>query len=126
VVYTVSCGTVLPVIDSNSGWYEVQWAGNAVWVGGARVAILGAGSSSCSNARTFQIGDQVVTYVPTGCLSLRYSPSRTAGYDSCVSNNHVYIIENGPIDVGGDDWFEVWSPSTGDGWALAQYLYTIS
>jgi hypothetical protein len=67
-----------------------------------------------------------VIYVPTGCLSLRYSPSRTARYDSCVSNNHVYTIENGPIEVSGDDWFEVWSPSTGDGWTLAQYLYAIS
>jgi hypothetical protein len=125
IVFTASCGDVLPVIDSTSGWYEVLSGGSAVWVGGARVVPLSSRPSySCADARTFQIGDEAVTYVPTGCLSLRYTPSRDASYDSCVNNGHVYVIENGPIEVNGEDWFEVWSRSTGDGWSLAQYLYT--
>jgi hypothetical protein len=124
IFFTASCGDALTVIGSSSGWYHVLWGGNALWVGGARVVSAGnLGSSSCRGARTFQIGDEVVTYVETGCLSLRYTPSRSAGYDYCVNNAHHYVIENGPIEVNGDDWFAVWSAGTGDGWSLAEYLY---
>lgn len=112
IVYTASCGDVFQVVAStSSGWYEVTWNGNYLWLGGARVADAGSSlAPDCSNARTFQIGDTVTTYVATGCLSLRYTPSRNAPYDQCVANGYAYVIVNGPIEVNGEDWFEVQSP----------------
>jgi hypothetical protein len=33
------------------------------------------------------------------------------------------VVINGPIEVAGEDWLAVTSPTTGSGWSLAQYLY---
>jgi Bacterial SH3 domain len=124
VYYTAACGDTFRVVDSSNGWYEVNAGGTFVWVGGARVANAASpGRYSCAGGRTFQIGDGVITRVQSGCLSLRYTPSRSAGYDSCVENGHYYVIQNGPLEVNGEDWFDVWSPSTGSGWSLAEFLY---
>lgn len=123
---TASCGEVFPVIDAVQGWYEVVYDanGDTAWVGGARVGDANNPPIfDCTDATTFQPGDTVGTAVVNGCLSLRYSPSRDAGYDYCVGNGHLYTILNGPVDVNGEDWFDVTSASTGEGWVLAQYLY---
>src|SRR6478672_4291984 len=80
VFYTASCGDTFPVVDSRSGWYQVRTSGTLVWVGAARVASAdSAPRFSCAGGRTFQIGDGVITRVQSGCLSLRYTPSRNAG-----------------------------------------------
>jgi hypothetical protein len=124
ISYTASCGDFLTVVGARDGWYEVYAHATYLWVGGARVADAAAPPSyDCSAAFTFQIGDEVQTLVPSGCLSLRYTPSRQAPYDYCVENGHHYFIANGPIEVDGEDWFEVWSASTDSGWVLAEYLY---
>jgi hypothetical protein len=40
-----------------------------------------------------------------------------------VADGEAKIVD-GPFDPGtGEDWFEVYSASTGTGWALAEYLY---
>lgn len=124
----LSCGAYLRVLGQNAGWYYVSYVDAVTptttgWVGKARVADANAPLSAvCAHAVTFQVGQHVYTRVASGCLSLRVSPSRSAVYYHCVSNYHGYVIVNGPIAVGADDWFQVTSRSTGTGWALAQYL----
>jgi hypothetical protein len=124
----LGCGAYLRVLGQNAGWYYVSYVDAVTpittgWVGKARVAGANAPLSSvCAHAVTFQVGQHVYTRVASGCLSLRVSASRSAVYFHCVSNYHDYVIVNGPIAVGVDDWFQVTSRSTGIGWALAQYL----
>ena len=124
----LGCGAYLRVLGQNAGWYYVSYVDAVTpmttgWVGKARVADANAPLSAvCARAVTFQIGQHVYTRVASDCLSLRVSPSRSAVYHHCVSNYHDYVIVNGPIAVGVDDWFQVTSRSTGIGWALAQYL----
>ncbi len=121
---TLSCGARVASFDLQNGWYHVRTAAGSVgWVGGARAApVAGAPTYNCSNAITYQVGTRVVTHVASGCLSLRATPSRQATYAHCVPNGHVYVIINGPISVAGEDWFGVFSSSTGSGWSLANYL----
>jgi hypothetical protein len=119
------CGAQVTLMSQGQGWYRVFVASPTAigWVGGARVALLRRTPAySCAGAVTYQVGDHVRTQVPTGCLSLRSSPSRQAPYTHCVANGHLYVITNGPIEVAGEDWFGVFSPSTGGGWCLARYL----
>lgn len=121
----VPCGTQLTLVGQTQGWYHVFKTKPAAfgWVGGLRVAPLGSAPAfSCAGAVTYQVGDRVRTHVATGCLSLRSSPSPQAPYVHCVANGHIYAITNGPIEVAGEDWFGVFSASTGSGWSLARYL----
>jgi hypothetical protein len=39
-----------------------------------------------------------------------------------VPSGYQYVVTNGPIEVAGEDWLEVWSEATGSGWVLARYL----
>jgi hypothetical protein len=124
----LGCGAYLHVIGGNAGWYKVRYVDAVTpletgWVGKARVGDKNTPLTAiCANAITFNIGQRVYTKVASGCLSLRVTPSRSAVYHYCVANYHEYVIVNGPIGVGADDWFEVTSGSTGTGWGLAQYL----
>ena len=131
ILATVSCGTVLRVLGATDGWYRVTpeislsaAGGNPEgWVGGARVADAGNPPQfECRNAVTYQVNDEVVTRVQTGCLSLRDTPSRDGAILACVPNGTRYTIVNGPVEVDGEDWFEVRNASTGRGWSLAQFL----
>ncbi|HVC82097.1 MAG TPA: SH3 domain-containing protein [Chloroflexota bacterium] len=123
--HTLPCGSMMQVVGVQGGWFHVIANGSRVhgWIGGARVAdAANPPAFDCTDSYTFQVGDHAYTYVKTGCLSLRVSPSRIAVYHSCVRNFHDYTVTNGPIAVAGEDWFGVTSTSTGGGWALAQYL----
>jgi len=124
VLDTVSCGDVLPVIGFQDGWVHVIDGDIDGWIGGSRVAVGSPPAPAhCEGARTFYLGEEVATSVKTGCLSLRNEPSEDARMLSCVKNGHEYTIWNGPFDPGtGDDWFFVYSPSTGYGYVLAKYL----
>ena len=123
ILVTAACNDVLEVQESRGGWHRVSRGGVVGWVGAARIAAgANPGPADCRGATTFPVGSQVVTSVPTGCLSLRREPSRDAPYDQCVPNGHRYQIVNGPREVEGQDWFEVRSPSTGNGWSLAEFL----
>ncbi len=121
---TLPCGMDLSMLDAASGWYHVTTKSAMTgWVGGLRVTVLSSKPQySCADAVTYPVGTHVSTYVPTGCLSLRSEPSRQAPYAHCVANDHIYVITNGPIEVRGEDWFGVYSPSTDGGWSLAKYL----
>jgi len=123
-VYVVAaCGEQLPVVAIGNGWYQVHTPTGDLWVGGARVAdAANPPAYDCSGAVTFQTNDQVVTSVPSGCLSLRETPATDAPYVYCVDNGHRYVIVNGPIAADGEDWFQVTSASTGSGWVIARYL----
>jgi hypothetical protein len=124
IVVTASCGETLSVVGSQDGWYEVYSRAQYLWVGGARVADAARPPQfSCREAVTFQVFDTVETFVVTGCLSLRAYASRNAPFEHCVTNGHRYTILNGPIEVAGEDWFEVWSGETGSGWVLAQFIF---
>lgn len=124
IVVTASCGETLSVVSARDGWYEVYSRAQYLWVGGARVADAARPPAfSCREAVTFQVFDTVETFVVTGCLSLRAFASRTAPFEHCVTNGHRYTILNGPIEVSGEDWFEVWSAETGSGWVLAQFIF---
>jgi hypothetical protein len=112
----VPCGTQLTLVGQTQGWYRVFKTKPAAfgWVSGLRMTPLGSAPAFiCAGAVTYQVGDRVRTHVPTGCLSLRSSPSRQASYAHCVANGHIYAITNGPIEVAGEDWFGVFSASTG-------------
>lgn len=123
IAAVASCGEHLSVVGEAGGWYRVYSRAQYLWVGGARVADEGSRPRpDCSQGFTFEPGDTVITYVASGCLSLRRTPSRSAEYYSCVDNGHRYIIGNGPIASEGEDWFEVWSEGMGYGWVLAQHL----
>lgn len=144
----IPCGTVLDVIAQQPGWYHVLlstpvsrrdtllWDG---WVGGVRVRPLtDAPSDDCRDAVTFPPGIEVVTGVPTGCLSLRTQPARTAPLvrranpiastveDVCVQNGTHYWVVGGPVEVDGEDWLEVGADGIGRGWALADYLTPVT
>jgi hypothetical protein len=124
IVMVMECGSRVGVSGASAGWYHVYAGRYAGWVGGARVAdAQNPPAYDCTDSYTFQMGNHVYSYVRTGCLSLRVQPSRNAAYHHCVSNHHDYVVTNGPIEVAGEDWFGVTSPSTGSGWSLAQYLY---
>jgi Bacterial SH3 domain len=125
IVHTMPCGTTMRVLGQHNGWYRVTQGSRPYngWVGGARVAdSTNAPAYDCTDAYTFQPYQHGYTYVKTGCLSLRSNPSRAASYAHCVGNLHDYIVTNGPIEVAGEDWFGVYSRSTGGGWVLAVYL----
>ncbi len=126
IYYNAACGDILYVTDSWQGWYQVyspDYGGGLLWVGGARVAnASNPPYFSCRNAVPYQMGDRVVSFVPSGCLSVRYYPSRQAPYDYCVRNGTGFTLINGPIEVNGEDWFGVTSRATGDGWVLADYI----
>lgn len=80
-------------------------------------------SADCSGGLSLSVGQPVRTYVPSGCLSLRATPSRSAAMLTCVENGWGYQIVNGPVDPGtGEDWFEVYNSRTGSGWVLADHL----
>ena len=125
VLFIVPCDSLLPVIAERGGWIQTEIGGLFGWVGGGRVRVgTNPPHADCEGGFTFDVGDVVATFVPTGCLSLRAEPSRDAHIYHCVSNGHRYRIVNGPIDPGsGEDWFEVWSSSTGSGWVLAEHIF---
>ena len=116
-----SCGQSLSLLDEQTGWYHVSVSGRDGYVGGARAVTPGA-PVDCRNAVSYQVGDEVVTQVQTGCLSLRTAPSRDASYNQCVPNGTRYRITGGPVEVNGEDWLPVTNPSIGSGWVLAQFL----
>lgn len=124
IYWMASCNDLFLVIGRAGDWYEVlDTDGTSGWVGGARVAVGAAPPRvDCRGAVTFQAGGVVYVTTPSGCLSIRHQPSRTATFDACVPGGSLLEIMNGPIEVAGEDWFEVWSPSTGRGWALAAYM----
>ncbi len=124
IVHSSDCGDLWPVLETRNGWVRVTNGVADGWIGGARVA-LGSPPpfADCSGGRSLSVSQPVWTYVPTGCLSLRALPSRSATMLTCVANGHQYTIVNGPVDPGtGEDWFEVYSPRTGLGWVLADHL----
>jgi len=125
VVYSSDCGDLWPVLEVRDGWVRVSNGLGDGWIGGGRVAVGSPpAQASCGGAVSLHVGEYVETFVPTGCLSLRATPSRSAAILTCVSNGHAYAIVNGPFDPGtGEDWFEVYSRSTGGGWVLAEHLY---
>ncbi|MGH2409300.1 MAG: SH3 domain-containing protein, partial [Chloroflexota bacterium] len=126
ILSILPCGAKVTIIGQHQGWYRVFKTGPAAigWAGGLRVALVGSAPAyNCAGAVTYQVGERVRTHVSTGCLSLRSSPSLQAPYAHCVANGHSYVITNGPIEVAGEDWFGLFSPSTGGGWSLARYLY---
>jgi S1-C subfamily serine protease len=126
IVTILPCGTLLRVVSSSQGWLRVTTETpprSEGWVGEARTADAGiAPAVDCRGAVTFQVNDQVLTRVQTGCLSLRDAPSRSAAILRCVENGTRYTILNGPVEVSGEDWFQVQSPALGTGWSLAQFL----
>ena len=72
---------------------------------------------------SLSVSQQVETYVASGCLSLRATPSPSAAILTCVENGHRYRIINGPVAPGtSEDWFEVYSRRTGSGWVLADHM----
>ena len=124
IYWMASCNDMFVVIGQSSGWYDVlDTDGTSGWVGGARVSVgLAPAPVDCRGAMTFQAGGTAYASVTSGCLSIRDEPSRTAPYGACVPSGYRLEILNGPIEVAGEDWFQVWSPSTGTGWSLAAYL----
>jgi hypothetical protein len=88
VLYTAACGESFEVVGGDGDWVQVvvppERRGNPnfpsplAWIGGARVWV-GPGSmiSNCADATVFPILSTVEASVASGCLSLRYSPSRT-------------------------------------------------
>ena len=126
VIESLQCGDILPVIGFENGRVQVLDGDTEGWVGGGRVSVgtPPAQTTACHTSRALYVGEDVVTDVDSGCLSLRATPSREARMLGCVKNNHVYGIVDGPIDPGtGKDWFQVYSASTGAGWSTAEYLY---
>ncbi|MGI8550676.1 MAG: protein kinase domain-containing protein [Dehalococcoidia bacterium] len=131
ILASAGCDSVLQVLAASQGWYQVRLgatrstAGTAAdsgWVGMARVAVSGSPAPDCRGAISYRVGAQVLTSVQSGCLSLRQTPARDAPIQACVDNGTRYTVLNGPIEVNGEDWFEVTSPSVGTGWSLAQFL----
>lgn len=125
IMFNTHCGDLWPVLAVDGGWVKVRTDSGAGWIGGSRVVVSSTPAVvDCSEARFLFPTGYVSTLVPTGCLSLRSRPFSEAPILSCVGNGHVYAVLDGPFDPGsGDDWFKVSSPSTGTGWALAEYLY---
>ncbi|MFN8634402.1 MAG: SH3 domain-containing protein [Chloroflexota bacterium] len=124
IYWMASCNDIYAVIGQTAGWYEVRDRdGTSGWIGGARVSVGGNPPPvDCRGAVTFQPGTVVYASVQSGCLSIRHQPSRTASYGACVPNGYPLDLMNGPVEVAGEDWFAVWSTSTGGGWSLAAYL----
>ncbi len=113
------------MVGFENGWVQVVYGDTEGWVGGGRVSVGSPPApASCRTARALYVDTDVTAYVDSGCLSLRASASREAPMLACVKNGHEYHVLDGPFDPGtGEDWFEVYSASTGAGWALAEHLY---
>jgi len=124
VLASLACGAVLRVIGFEDGWVQVLYDDKPGWVGGGRVAVgTPPAPADCDGGYPFWVGQYVGTFVETGCLSLRAAPSRDAQMLACVGSGHEYEIVDGPFDPGtGEDWYAVYSRSTGSGWVLARYL----
>ncbi|MGE3272547.1 MAG: SH3 domain-containing protein, partial [Chloroflexota bacterium] len=116
-----------PVLATEGGWVKVRTDGGPGWIGGGRVIVRSTPAQlDCSESRFLHVAGYVQTYVPTGCLSLRATPSREARMLACVPNGTEYLVSDGPYDPGtGEDWFLVYSPETGEGWVLADHIYSI-
>jgi hypothetical protein len=125
IMFNTGCGDIWPVMETAGGWVKVRTDDGPGWIGGARVIVSsGVPSLDCGEARFFVVNDDVKTYVATGCLSLRATPSRDGAILACVKNDHNYRVIDGPVDAGtGEDWFKVTSASTGPGWVLADHIY---
>jgi hypothetical protein len=134
VLFTADCGDIFPVVGGNGSWVQIAPGGRAAgpnyrpqdgaWIGAARVKVAPSPLAvDCSEAITFPILSTVIANVASGCLSLRETPSRTAPFDHCVPSGHAFFVSNGPIEVNGEDWFEVGSLSGGgEGWVRAEFL----
>lgn len=124
IIAMAPCGARLGVLGAQSGWTRVALDGQREgWMGDFRIAdAANPPAFDCSSAVTFRPNDAVVTRVQTGCLSLRDQPSRSGAILRCVENGTRYTIVNGPIEVNGEDWFQVTNPTLGTGWVLAQFL----
>lgn len=125
IMFSAGCGDIWPVLETSGGWVKVRTDAGSGWIGGGRVVVTTATAfADCSVSRFIYPTGYVTTYVETGCLSLRATPSREAAIRACVKNNHQYMVTDGPFDPGtGEDWFKVTSPSTGSGWVLAEHIY---
>lgn len=124
IYWIASCNDTFVVTGESNGWWQISLGGGDYgWVGGARVSVgVSPAYGNCANAVTFQIGSIAYAH-PERCLSLRTYPSRDAPYDYCVPWGHAYEVINGPrTSAQGEDWIQVWSPSTGSGWSLANLL----
>jgi hypothetical protein len=123
ILAMAACNDLLEIQQTSNGWHRVSGTRASGWVGTARVATGGTpGPVDCSGAVVFPVGSTVTTLVPSGCLSLRTEPNRNAPFEHCVANGHRYQVVNGPREEGGEDWFQLSSPSTGSGWSLAEHL----
>jgi len=123
IFWVAACNDQFQVVGESSGWWEVALGnGGFGWIGGVRVAVAGyVPPVDCTGAVAYQVGSAAYAR-PTNCLSLRHWPSRDAPYEICVPWGYQYQIAGGPLDVVGEDWVQVWSPSTGGGWVLMDYL----
>ena len=125
IMFSTGCGDIWPVLEAAGGWVKVSTDAGSGWIGGGRVVVsIATAFADCSVARFIYPTSYVTTYVETGCLSLRATPSREGAIRACVKNDHQYLVVDGPYDPGaGEDWFKVTSPSTGSGWVLAEHIY---
>lgn len=125
IMFNTMCGDVWPALATEGGWVKVRTDTGVGWVGGGRVIVSSSPAAvDCSDARFIFPTGHVQTYVASGCLSLRATPSREGAILACVQNGHRYLVVDGPYDPGtGEDWFKVTSGATGSGWALADHLY---
>ena len=125
IKFNTGCGDIWPVAETSGGWVKVRTDAGFGWIGGGRVVVRTSPATvECSDAHFIAPTTYVKTYVASGCLSLRATPSREGTVVACVKNEHRYLVVDGPYDPGtGEDWFKVTSPSTGTGWTLADHLY---
>ncbi|MFN0070494.1 MAG: hypothetical protein ACKVVP_03255 [Chloroflexota bacterium] len=137
VLFTAGCGEVFTVTGRSNGWLQVavppgryaspEWSpADGAWIGGSRVEVSASPMNlDCSDAVVFPILSSVTAQVEQGCLSLRHTPSRSAGFDQCVPTGTLFFIVNGPIEVDDEDWFQVTSltrTAQGTGWVRAEFL----
>jgi hypothetical protein len=126
IVVNIGCGSVLPVLQAQAGWFQVRQQGVDVWVGGARVvsgSTVAAGACVGAPIPTYQMGDTVHAQVASGCLSVRPNPYNSAPITECVPNGYQFTLNNGPVETDPQDWYGVASVTSQlNGWSRADYL----
>lgn len=123
IAYTAMCGELLPILSVRDGWYQVATRARTLWVAADRVADPARPPLvDCFTGLTFPAYAEVVVDAPFGCATLRTAPSLTAAAGACLQHGQPLVIQNGPVEGSGQDWFQVTGPSGAGGWIPARAL----
>jgi len=135
---TAECNEALLVVGYSGPWFQVfrvvgqpdELSGEDDdlfgWIAAEHLVVGSpAPSVECSSAPGHRVGITVESFVWFGCLNLYAQPTGASPIQECRPDGERYQIVNGPMQEGGQEWFELRPSSGGPGWAQANVLFPV-